>query len=90
MYMPGLDTVEDTMQTLFFAVFKFFKKWGWESLPEEYKSQPHISSDAGSLNNSDITPSFPHTDTTGNELAFMDQDLPTKTVSCNVIVYVIN
>ena len=76
----------------FFAVFKFFEKWGWESLPEEYKSQPHISSDAGALNNSMITPSSPSTDTLGDELAFMDQDqmeLPTKTVSCNdIIVYI--
>ena len=33
----------------FFAVFKFFDKWGWDSLPEQYKCQPHISSDLGSL-----------------------------------------
>ena len=34
---------------IFFAVYKFFDKWGWDSLPEQYKCQPHISSDIGSL-----------------------------------------
>lgn len=77
----------------FFAVFKFFEEWGWESLPDEYKSQPHISADAGAPKNAVITPSSPHTDTVGDELAFMDQDqmeLPTKTVSYNAIVYITN
>ena len=71
----------------FFAVFKFFEKWGWESLPEQYKCQPHISS---TINNSVTTPSSPPTDIISDELALMNQDqmeLPTKTVSCNDIVH---
>lgn len=74
----------------FFAVFKFFEKWGWESLPEQYKSEPHISSDAKILTNSVNTPSSPHTETISDDLAFMEQDqmeLPSKTVSYSVIVY---
>lgn len=27
----------------FFAVFKFYREWGWERLPAEFTSQPHIS-----------------------------------------------
>jgi hypothetical protein len=78
-------TVEDTMHAMQ-TVFKFFGKWGWESLPEQYMSQPHISSDARALTNSVTTPSSPHTETISDELPFMEQDqmeLPTKTVSCN-------
>ena len=74
----------------FFVVFKFFEKWGWESLPEQYKNEPHISSDTGPLNSSVVTPSSPHTD---HELEFFDQDqmeLPTKSVSCSLKVYIIN
>lgn len=27
----------------FFAVFKFYHEWGWEKLPAEFTTQPHIS-----------------------------------------------
>ena len=27
----------------FFAIFRLFEKWGWESLPDQYKREPHIS-----------------------------------------------
>ena len=73
----------------FFAVFKFFEQWGWESLPEQYTSQPHISSDAIAHNNSVTTPLSPPTDTISDDLVYMEQDqmeLPTKTVSCNGVI----
>ena len=73
-----------------FCVFKFFEKWRWESPPEQYKNQPHISSDAGPHKYSVVTPSSPH-DTIWDELELLDQDqmeLPTKTVSCPLKVYV--
>ena len=79
--------------SIVFAVFQFFEQWGWESLPEQYTSQPHISSDAIALNNSVTTPSSPPTDTISDDLVYMEQDqmeLPTKTVSCNGVIVCIN
>ena len=68
----------------FFAVFKFFDKWGWDSRPEQYKCQPHVSSDVGALSKSatDNTPSSTYTDTFIDELPHMDtMELQTKEVS---------
>ena len=45
----------------FFAIFKFFQQWGWESLPDQYKSQPHISCDVGPVgqpSDTDLSPMY--------------------------------
>ena len=55
----------------FFIAFKFFEKWGWESLPEQYKNEPHISSGTRPFNSSVVTSSSPNTD---HELKFFDQN----------------
>ena len=72
----------------FFAVFRFFEKWRWDSLPEQYKCQPHISSSVGETKNN--TPSCTHTDTVKEDVPYMNQtELPTKKVSlfnCNLHV----
>ena len=72
----------------FFAVFRFFEKWQWDSLPEQYKCQPHISSSVGETKNN--TPSCTHTDTVKEDVPYINQtELPTKKVSlfnCNLHV----
>lgn len=70
----------------FFAIFNLFEKWGWESLPTQYKCQPHISTDMDAVSKAETDISLTHVsnqaDPTTDELMCIDQnDLPVSQVS---------
>ena len=70
----------------FFAIFNLFEKRRWESLPIQYKSQPHISTDMDALSKSEKDTNLSHvsnqTGPTTDEFMCIEQnDLPVNKVS---------
>ena len=44
LYMYGLETLAHSLQT-FFAVFCAYQEWGWNALPDSYRSSPYLTAD---------------------------------------------